>query len=42
MALVVRIDNLGFRVPRAANIIGVITKEHVADAVAAGIPAYPR
>jgi len=42
MALVVRGDNPRFRVPRAADIIGVITKEHVADAVAAGIQAYPR
>ncbi len=31
-----------FYVPRPADIIGVITKEHVADAVAAGIQAYPR
>jgi hypothetical protein len=29
-------------VPRPADIIGVITKEHVADAVAADIQAYPR
>jgi len=42
MALVVREGNSRFRVPRATDIIGVITKEHVADAVAAGIQAYPR
>ena len=42
MALVVRGDNPRFHVPRPADIIGVITKEHVADAVAAGIQAYPR
>lgn len=42
MALVVREGNSRFRVPRAADIVGVITKEHVADAVAAGIQAYPR
>ncbi|HEY1615192.1 MAG TPA: chloride channel protein [Rhizomicrobium sp.] len=42
MALVVREGNSRFHVPRAADIIGVITKEHVADAVAAGIQAYPR
>ena len=28
--------------PRPADVLGVITKEHVADAVAAGIQAYPR
>jgi chloride channel protein, CIC family len=32
----------GFHVPRPGDVIGVITKEHVADAVAAGIQAYPR
>jgi CIC family chloride channel protein len=42
MALVVRGDNPRFHIPRPADIIGVITKEHVADAVAAGIQAYPR
>src|SRR6185437_14565013 len=42
MALVVHRDAPGFHVPRPADIIGVITKEHVADAVAAGIQAYPR
>ncbi|HWB49418.1 MAG TPA: chloride channel protein [Stellaceae bacterium] len=42
MALVVRREAQGFHVPRAADVIGVITKEHVADAVAAGIQAYPR
>jgi chloride channel protein, CIC family len=42
MALVVRGDGPRARVPRPADILGVITKEHVADAVAAGIQAYPR
>jgi CIC family chloride channel protein len=42
MALVVRGDNPRFHVPRPADIVGVITKEHVADAVAAGIQTYPR
>jgi CIC family chloride channel protein len=42
MALVVRGNTSRIRVPRPADIIGVITKEHIADAVAAGIQAYPR
>jgi CIC family chloride channel protein len=42
MAVVVHQDTPGFHVPRPADVIGVITKEHVADAVAAGIQAYPR
>jgi chloride channel protein, CIC family len=42
MALVVHQNAPGFHVPRPADVIGVITKEHVADAVAAGIQAYPR
>ena len=42
MALVVQQDTPGFHVPRPGDVIGVITKEHVADAVAAGIQAYPR
>lgn len=42
MALVVRESKSRFHVPRAGDIVGVITKEHVADAVAAGIQAYPR
>jgi CIC family chloride channel protein len=42
MAVVVRQGALGFHVPRPSDVIGVITKEHVADAVAAGIQAYPR
>jgi CIC family chloride channel protein len=37
MALVVR----GRGVPRPAHIVGVITKEHVADAVAGSIKVYP-
>jgi CIC family chloride channel protein len=42
MAVVVRQEFPGFHVPRPADVIGVITKEHVADAVAAGIQSYPR
>jgi CIC family chloride channel protein len=42
MAVVVRGDQPRFHVPRPADVVGVITKEHVADAVAAGIQAYPR
>jgi len=42
MALVVRGGNPRFRIPRAADIIAVITKEHIADAVAASIQAFPR
>ena len=37
MALVVR----GRGVPRAENVVGVITKEHVADSVASSIQVYP-
>jgi len=40
MALVIRQDAPGFHVPRPADVVGVVTKEHVADAVAAGIQAY--
>jgi CIC family chloride channel protein len=42
MALVIRRGNSRSRIPRPADIVGVITKEHVADAVAAGIQTYPR
>jgi chloride channel protein, CIC family len=42
MAVVVGHATPRFHVPRAADVIGVITKEQVADAVAAGIQAYPR
>lgn len=42
MALVVRGDDPPLRIPRPNRILGIITKEHVADAVAAGIQAYPR
>lgn len=42
MAVVVHQNAPGFHVPRPADVIGVITKEHVADAVAAGIQTYPR
>ena len=38
MAIVVR----PCRVPRAGDVVGVITKEHVADAVAGSIKIYPR
>jgi CIC family chloride channel protein len=41
MALVVHQHAPGFHIPRPSDVIGVITKEHVADAVAAGIRAYP-
>ena len=37
MALVVR----GHGVPRAPDVIGVITKEHVADTVASSVKVYP-
>ncbi|MBI1211088.1 MAG: chloride channel protein [Alphaproteobacteria bacterium] len=42
MALVVRDDYPKFHLPRPADVIGIITKEHVADAVAAGIHTFPR
>jgi CIC family chloride channel protein len=38
MAVVVRSTR---RVPRAAEVVGVITKEHIADSVAETIKAYP-
>jgi len=38
MAVVVR----GEGVPRATDVVGVLTKEHVADSVAASIEIYPR
>ena len=38
MAVVVRGDG----VPRAADVVGVLTKEHVADSVADSIEIYPR
>jgi CIC family chloride channel protein len=41
MAVVVR-EEARRRVARPADVLGVITKEHVADAVAASIQAYPR
>jgi hypothetical protein len=41
MALVVHQDAPGFHIPRPSDVTGVITKEHVADAVAAGIRALP-
>ena len=37
MALVMR----GRGVPRASDVLGVITKEHVADSVASSIEVYP-
>lgn len=42
MALVVRDDYPSYHIPRPADVLGVITKEHVADAVAAGVHTYPR
>src|ERR1700723_1739881 len=38
MAVVVR----GNRIPRASDVVGVITKEHVADSVADSIAVYPQ
>jgi CIC family chloride channel protein len=38
MAIVVK-DS---RAPRAADVVGVITKEHVADSVASSVKIYPR
>ncbi|HYM02336.1 MAG TPA: hypothetical protein VET85_05270 [Stellaceae bacterium] len=38
MAVVVR----GRGVPRPSAVLGVITKEHVADAVAESVSVYPR
>ena len=37
MALVVR----GSGIPRPENVVGVITKEHVADSVANSVKVYP-
>ena len=37
MAVVVR----GHGVPRAGDVAGVITKEHVADSVASSVKVYP-
>ena len=37
MALVVR----GRGVPRRSDVVGVITKEHVADSVASSVKVYP-
>jgi CIC family chloride channel protein len=43
MAIVVRRDGSGrYRSPRPADVLGVISKEHVADAVAGSIQVYPR
>ncbi len=42
MAIVVRNDGGGYRLPRPADVLGVISKEHVADAVAGSIQVYPR
>jgi len=38
MAVVVR----GSGIPRASDVVGVITKEHVADSVADSIAVYPQ
>ena len=40
MAVVVR--GLGHGSPRAKDVVGVITKEHVADSVAESLTIYPR
>ena len=42
MALVVHRDQPGFHLPRPGDVLGVITKEHVADAVAESIKPYSR
>jgi chloride channel protein, CIC family len=42
MALVLREAKGRPRRPRISDVLGVITKEHVADAVAGGIQIYPR
>jgi CIC family chloride channel protein len=42
MALVVRLPGRGFHTPRSGDVLGIITKEHVADAVAATVAVYPR
>jgi CIC family chloride channel protein len=42
MAIVVRSNDGGYRLPRPGDIVGVISKEHVADAVAGSIQVYPR
>jgi chloride channel protein, CIC family len=42
MALVVRGEGRRLHRPHAGDVLGVITKEHVADAVAGSIQVYPR
>ncbi|HUC12294.1 MAG TPA: chloride channel protein [Stellaceae bacterium] len=42
MAIVVRSDGVRYRLPRPSDVLGVISKEHVADAVAGSIQVYPR
>jgi CIC family chloride channel protein len=42
IALVVRAGATRLHIPRPGDIIGVIGKEHVADAIASGIQVYPR
>jgi CIC family chloride channel protein len=42
MAIVVGRSDRHFRLPRPGDVKGVITKEHVADAVARSIQVYPR
>jgi chloride channel protein, CIC family len=42
MAIVVRSDGGRYRLPRPGDVLGVISKEHVADAVAGSIQVYPR
>ena len=40
MAVIIRSQSVS-RVPRAAEVLGVLTKEHVADSVAESIEIYP-
>ncbi len=42
MAIVIRRDGRRRHAPRPGDVLGLITKEHVADAVAASIQVYPR
>ncbi len=42
MAIVVASRGGSYRLPRPSDVIGVISKEHVADAVAGSIQVYPR
>jgi len=42
IAIVVRSDGGRYRLPRPGDVLGIISKEHVADAVAGSIQVYPR